>query len=49
MIQITLVHGKDIPTVADGPLVSGQVTDVRKTVAYEARLIRALILKIVGY
>uniref|UniRef100_A0A914Z467 Uncharacterized protein n=1 Tax=Panagrolaimus superbus TaxID=310955 RepID=A0A914Z467_9BILA len=43
------IHGKDIPTMAEGPLVSGQVTDVRKTVAYEARLLRALILKIMGY
>ena len=43
------VHGREISTQAEGPLVSNQITDARRTVAYEARLLRALVLKIMGF
>ncbi|CAD5212330.1 unnamed protein product [Bursaphelenchus xylophilus] len=40
------VHGKDISTQTDGLMVQSQVTDPRKTVAYEARTLKAILLKL---
>uniref|UniRef100_A0A7E4VA12 Tetratricopeptide repeat protein 30 n=1 Tax=Panagrellus redivivus TaxID=6233 RepID=A0A7E4VA12_PANRE len=49
-LQKCELHGKEIPSTAEGPLIGGgPIQDVRKTVAYEARLLRALVYRIVGY
>ncbi|KAH7717054.1 Tetratricopeptide repeat protein 30 [Aphelenchoides avenae] len=43
------VHGRDVPTETDGPLMHAQIGDIRKTISYEARLLRSILLRIFGY
>lgn len=43
------MHGKEVSTETDSLLVQSQVTDHRKTVAFEARLLRALLLKLIDF
>ncbi|CAD5207550.1 unnamed protein product [Bursaphelenchus okinawaensis] len=40
------VNGKNISTHTDGLLVQSQVTDARKTVAYEARILKSILLRL---
>ncbi|KAI6206463.1 Tetratricopeptide repeat protein 30 [Aphelenchoides besseyi] len=43
------VHGKTITTIADSLLLQNHSNDPRKTVAFEARMLRALLLQILDY
>ncbi|CAJ0946434.1 unnamed protein product, partial [Mesorhabditis belari] len=43
-------HGRDIVTSLDGPLMEiAQVDSAKKTVTYEARQIKALLMKVINY
>ncbi|KAI6242149.1 Tetratricopeptide repeat protein 30 [Aphelenchoides fujianensis] len=42
-------HGKEVTTITDSLLVQQHVNDPRRTVAFEARMLRAILLQILDY